>query len=66
MNSIKNFLLEIAYHEDASAEFSVKGVQLYLTVKNMSQTISQRIVKKHFPESTLYTLHQKDTVFKIF
>lgn len=66
MNNIKAFLSEIAYHDDASVEFSVKGIQLYATVKNMSQTISTRIVKKHFPDATLYTLHEKDTVFKIF
>jgi hypothetical protein len=66
MNSIKSFLTELAYFDEAEAVFSTKGVQLYLTVKNMSQVPASRLVKKHFPDSTLYTLDKKDTVFRLF
>lgn len=66
MNNIKNFLAEIAYHDEASAEFTAKGLQFFVTVKNMSEPIAKRIVTKHFPSATIYSLYPKDTMFKIF
>lgn len=66
MNSIKNFLLELAYHEKASAEFAVKGASLKLKILGMSAVTAQKIAKKHFPLSNVYSISEAETVFILF
>lgn len=66
MKQIQDFLTELAYHDTAEATFIVKGIKLYVTIKNMSLTPAQRLMKKYFPDARVSSLEKKDSTFVIF
>jgi hypothetical protein len=66
MNQIKSFLVELGYHEQASASFRTQGAQLYLSVEGMSEAMSRKLVKKYFTDAVIYAVREKETIFKLF
>jgi hypothetical protein len=65
MNQIKNFLTELCKFEK-NCEFLVRGTRIMLDIKNTNATFAFRLVKKHFPEATMFSATDESVKFYLY